>query len=150
MVSLVNSHTNATGIGCHLWEVDLRFAPGWTSWVERLNERVGRRSQGAGPHRTVSRVKVRAGRWAGVGPSPALLGLTGFYQVEMLFAVKKRQLWSGKEPGLTKLVNPDRLRYGLGVGMEGPGKAPMNGVRRIAEMAGTPMTASQKIAWNRM
>jgi len=33
MVSLVNSHTNATRIGEHLWEIDLRFArglpPGW-------------------------------------------------------------------------------------------------------------------------
>jgi len=28
MVSLVNSHTNATRIGRHLWEIDLRFAPG--------------------------------------------------------------------------------------------------------------------------
>ena len=28
MVSLVNSHTNATRIGWHLWEIDLRFAPG--------------------------------------------------------------------------------------------------------------------------
>jgi len=28
MVSLVNSHTNATRIGWHLWETDLRFAPG--------------------------------------------------------------------------------------------------------------------------
>jgi len=27
-VSLVNSHTNATRIGWHLWEIDLRFAPG--------------------------------------------------------------------------------------------------------------------------
>jgi hypothetical protein len=26
MVSLVNSHTNATRIGWHLWEIDLRFA----------------------------------------------------------------------------------------------------------------------------
>ena len=25
---LVNSHTNATRIGWHLWEIDLRFAPG--------------------------------------------------------------------------------------------------------------------------
>ena len=35
MVSSVNSHTNATIIGWHLWEIDLRFAPGlppgWTS-----------------------------------------------------------------------------------------------------------------------
>jgi len=35
MVSLVNSHTNATIIGWHLWEIDLRFAPrlppGWDS-----------------------------------------------------------------------------------------------------------------------
>ena len=29
VVSLVNSHTNATGIGWHLWEIGLRFAPGW-------------------------------------------------------------------------------------------------------------------------
>jgi len=28
MVSLVNSHTHATIIGWHLWEIDLRFAPG--------------------------------------------------------------------------------------------------------------------------
>ena len=27
MVSLVNSHRNATRIGWHLWEIDLRFAP---------------------------------------------------------------------------------------------------------------------------
>jgi len=33
MVSLVNSHTNATSKRWHLWEIDLRFAlnstPGW-------------------------------------------------------------------------------------------------------------------------
>ena len=28
MISLVNSHTNSTRIGWHLWEIDLRFAPG--------------------------------------------------------------------------------------------------------------------------
>ena len=28
MVSSVNSHANATRIGWHLWEIDLRFAPG--------------------------------------------------------------------------------------------------------------------------
>jgi len=28
MVSVVNSHRNATRIGWHLWEIDLRFAPG--------------------------------------------------------------------------------------------------------------------------
>ena len=28
MVSLVNTRTNATRIGWHLWEIDLRFAPG--------------------------------------------------------------------------------------------------------------------------
>jgi len=28
MVSLVNSYTDATRIGWHLWEIDLRFAPG--------------------------------------------------------------------------------------------------------------------------
>ena len=31
MVSLVNSHTNATRIGWHLWAIDSRFAPGWPS-----------------------------------------------------------------------------------------------------------------------
>jgi len=28
MVYSVSSHTNATRIGCHLWEIDLIFAPG--------------------------------------------------------------------------------------------------------------------------
>jgi len=28
MVYLVNSHTHATRIGWHLWEIDSRFAPG--------------------------------------------------------------------------------------------------------------------------
>ena len=40
MVSLVNSHTNATRIGWNLWNIDLRFAPGlppgWT--VSRSTE----------------------------------------------------------------------------------------------------------------
>ena len=36
MVSLVNSHTNATRIGWHLWEIDLRFAPGLPpGWLEQ-------------------------------------------------------------------------------------------------------------------
>jgi len=36
MVYSVNSHTNATRIGWHLWEIDLRFAPGLPSgwWAE--------------------------------------------------------------------------------------------------------------------
>ena len=34
MVYLVNSQTNATRIGWHLWEIDLRFAPGLPpGWV---------------------------------------------------------------------------------------------------------------------
>jgi hypothetical protein len=28
MVAVANSHTNTTRIGSHLWEIDLRFAPG--------------------------------------------------------------------------------------------------------------------------
>ena len=28
MISLVNSYTNATRIGWHLWEIDVRFGPG--------------------------------------------------------------------------------------------------------------------------
>ena len=34
MVSQVNSHTNATRIGWHLWEIDLRFAHGLPHLVE--------------------------------------------------------------------------------------------------------------------
>ena len=38
-----NSHTNATRIGCHLWEIDLRFAPGlppgWLFCGEALGEK---------------------------------------------------------------------------------------------------------------
>ena len=43
IVSLVNSHTNATRIGWHLWEIDLRFAPGlppgwtWSSLLPHLS-----------------------------------------------------------------------------------------------------------------
>ena len=38
MVSLVNSHTNSTRIGWHLWEIDLRFAPGLPpGWQEQLS-----------------------------------------------------------------------------------------------------------------
>ena len=54
---------------------------------------------------------------------------------------ERRVLGDGDEPEgegreLTKLVNPNRQRYGLGVGMEGPGKAPMNGVREEGESGG--------------
>ena len=28
IVSLVNSHSNATRFGWHIWEIDLRFTPG--------------------------------------------------------------------------------------------------------------------------
>ena len=48
MVSLVNSHTNATSKRRHLWEIDLRFAlnstPGWgeidfCGWIEVVRYR---------------------------------------------------------------------------------------------------------------
>ena len=43
MVSPVNSHTNATRIGWHLWEIDLRFAPGlppgWGGGSKHLADR---------------------------------------------------------------------------------------------------------------
>jgi len=36
MVSLVNSHTNATRIGWHLREIELRFAPGSPPWWSKI------------------------------------------------------------------------------------------------------------------
>ena len=37
MVSLVNSHTNAIRIGWHLWEIDLKFAPGLPpGWLKQI------------------------------------------------------------------------------------------------------------------
>jgi len=34
MVSFIKSRANATRIGWHLWEIDLRFAPGLpTGWI---------------------------------------------------------------------------------------------------------------------
>ena len=40
MVSLVNSDTNATRIGWHLWEIDLRFAPGLPpGWLQSSGSR---------------------------------------------------------------------------------------------------------------
>ena len=45
MVSLVNSHTNATRIGWHLREIDLRFAtglpPGWLSYRREYPDTCG-------------------------------------------------------------------------------------------------------------
>ena len=39
MVDLVNSHTKATRIGWHLWEIDLGFAPGLPpGWGMHANE----------------------------------------------------------------------------------------------------------------
>ena len=39
MVSLVNSHPNATSRRWHLWEIDFRFAPGLPpGWSRRLLE----------------------------------------------------------------------------------------------------------------
>jgi len=55
MVSLVNSHTNATRIGWNLWEIDLRFAlnsnPGWNkvSLVTLAGDAAGGREAEAGP-----------------------------------------------------------------------------------------------------
>ena len=40
MVSLVNSHTNATRIGWHLWEIDLAICPWVTSRVDEWAEGV--------------------------------------------------------------------------------------------------------------
>ena len=41
IVSLVNSHSNATRIGWHLWEIDLRFAPGLPpGWPSTTHSRV--------------------------------------------------------------------------------------------------------------
>jgi len=44
MTSLVNSHTNATRIGWHLCEIDLRFVPGLPpgchTWIEALEVKV--------------------------------------------------------------------------------------------------------------
>ena len=41
MVSLVNSHTNATSKRQHLWEIDLRFDPGLPPGWEFLRGGVG-------------------------------------------------------------------------------------------------------------
>jgi len=47
MVSLVNSHSNASRIGWYLWEINLRFAPGanlggpgWDSFYSFYLERI--------------------------------------------------------------------------------------------------------------
>ena len=48
MVSLVNSHKNATRIGWRLWEIDLRFAPGLPpGWKAKpLHSKSGEQIQG--------------------------------------------------------------------------------------------------------
>ena len=51
MVSLVNSHTNSTRIGWHLWEIDLRFAPGSPpGWVGAAGMSAGHKSGGVRTH----------------------------------------------------------------------------------------------------
>ena len=59
MVSLVNSHTNATSKRRHLWEIDLRFAlnptPGWLAGVKALSRLASaRESAGAAKNTTRS------------------------------------------------------------------------------------------------
>ena len=41
LVSLVNSHPNATRMGWHLWEIDLRFAPGLPPGWSAVRKRQG-------------------------------------------------------------------------------------------------------------
>ena len=57
MVSSVSSHTNATRIGWHLWEIDLRFAPGlppgWVLLLQRGRGRAGAESKEA-EHQSMS------------------------------------------------------------------------------------------------
>ena len=51
VVSLVNSHTNTTRIGWHLWEINLRFAPGLPpGWRTAGGGGVGRQASAACPH----------------------------------------------------------------------------------------------------
>ena len=65
MVSLVNSHTNATRIGWHLWEIDLRFAPGlppgWWGCVHSghvgINKGLSHQYMRTGHSRTSTRVQ---------------------------------------------------------------------------------------------
>jgi len=50
MVSLVNSHTNATRIGWHMWEIDLRFAPVvYPEWLTWLGTWAGGKVESGGP-----------------------------------------------------------------------------------------------------
>ena len=48
MVSLVNFHTNATRIGWHLWEIDLRFAPGLPPGRSPAKQSLGRHARSLG------------------------------------------------------------------------------------------------------
>jgi len=68
MVSLVNSHTNATRIGWHLWDIDLRFAsglpPGWGA--------IAAHSPSSGVHV----LGVRGGDRASVGRGAAARGVS--------------------------------------------------------------------------
>ena len=77
MVSLVNSHSNASIIGWHLWEIDLRFASGLPAgWHGVISRREGsaRVRFPWGQQRTQARHRREGGRgWNGGGgalPSP--------------------------------------------------------------------------------
>jgi len=66
MVSLVNAHTNAIRIGWHLWDIDLRFAPGLPPGWMRLNAPGVRVPQGwVGRRRQISPHQFRVGTGGG-------------------------------------------------------------------------------------
>ena len=72
MVYLVNSHSNATRIGQHLWEIDLRFDPGLPpGWRHPAAVRapIPRRRRGALPRRWRGKVLPRRRRGGGGVPT---------------------------------------------------------------------------------
>jgi len=70
MVYLVNSHSNATRIGWHLWEKDLRCAPGLATFARSFRRRPRCRARGAPPslppRSAAPRTPATCLRWGGV------------------------------------------------------------------------------------
>jgi len=88
MVSLANSHTHATRIGWHLWEIDLRFAhglpPGWFACGARGPDALSILTGWILPHRVILGEECKSMRFK-YEPASELLHISARIQPLMQF-----------------------------------------------------------------
>ena len=132
MVYLVNSRTNATRIGWHLWEIDLRFAPGlppgWRRSPQPRNRPTGplqdRGSlRGTGKTRgSLREARSRRGSWRGMRSAPACTAQASFAVCAAclsLSTVGKLNTDDGAGGGAPARAVASRSAVGYGAGVGG-------------------------------